>query len=1197
MNSGIIKNLRIGYGISLILLIGSGIASYISIRNLQESASWVAHTREVLQELDNESSIIKDAETGQRGYLLSGEPIYLRSYSNAGTNATNSLDRIKRLTRDNPSQQENADSLGLLLQTRLGLLQSAIQRRSAGFLPSNAELGNGNDVMEQVRKMITRMKIEEGRLLDERTVKLNTISTYIPFIILFASLIGVFITGWSYQRVVADYKVRAALQDDLLKKDKEISERINIIQNIAGRISGGDYKIRVEDDQKDSLGELSGSLNKMAQSLDSSFQELSNNEWMQTGVAGLNKKILGEKDMKALADDITAYVAEYTGAQVGALYIAEHDFVQLSGTYALLQTKENLRYKFGEGLVGQCAQTGRPIFLDTNETVPEISFAQGKWQPAAIILFPFFQDGVLKAVIELGTMKNFASQSADYLQNVSGSIGIAIGAVQNRQRIQALLEEVQAQAEELQAQHAELENSNTEMEAQTLKLQASEEELRVQQEELLQANQELEERSRLLEERNLAIAERNVEIRRKAEELAESSKYKSEFLANMSHELRTPLNSILLLSRLLSENVHKNLLSEQIESAQVIQSSGIGLLQLIDEILDLSKIESGKMQLEYSSVPLERIATHMRQLFSPIAKEKNIDFIVDIPSTLPSVIDTDEQRLEQIIKNLLSNAFKFTKQGSVTFGIRPGKGSATLEFFVKDTGIGIPAEKQELIFEAFQQADGSTRRKFGGTGLGLSISRELSKLLGGSLHVESTVGKGSEFYVSLPVAASDVLPTDKTESGIYAVNTPINQAIPVASETYTSHHTPAAIPDDRDDIEPNDKVILIVEDDTNFAKTLLSFTKNNGYKAVIAVSGDQVKELAFRYKPVAILLDIILPIKNGWEVLEELKSDKTLRSIPVHIMSSLDAKKESLRKGAIDFIHKPLAATEMLQVFNKLQWAMNREPGKVLIVEENPQHAKALAWFLETNRVNAGIRGNIKEGVSALTESDINCVILDMGIPDQNGYEMLEQIKNNPGLENLPIIIFTGRHLSKSEEARIKKYADSIIIKTAHSYQRILDEVSLFLHHVENNENGQEPAGTISQMGSMSEVLKNATVLIADDDVRNIYSITRALELHQIKVLSAIDGKEALQLLEENPQIDLVLMDIMMPGIDGYEAIRLIRQQPKYRKLPILAVTAKAMLGDREKCIRAGASDYISKPVDVDQLTSLLRVWLYDKRN
>jgi len=550
--------------------------------------------------------------------------------------------------------------------------------------------------------------------------------------------------------------------------------------------------------------------------------------------------------------------------------------------------------------------------------------------------------------------------------------------------------------------------------------------------------------------------------------------------------------------------------------------------------------------------------------------------------------------LEQILKNLLSNAIKFTTQGSVTLNIVKNENLNALIFKVTDTGVGIAPEKQAMVFEAFQQADGSTRRKFGGTGLGLSISRELAKLLGGYIDLKSAEGEGSIFTLTLPI--------DKNK-GFEGVSNPWEKPVEVVVpelpvkkvSNLTVSNIPEEIEDDRENIHPDDKVILIVEDDTPFAKTLLDFTRKRNYKGLVAVRGDVGIEMAKAYNPVAILLDIQLPIKDGWQVMEELKSNPETRPIPVHIMSSLQVKKESLLKGAVDFINKPFAFEHMQEIFHKLEHALSRHPKKVLIVEENEQHAKALSYFLSNFNIQTEVVNQVSQGVSALNKPDINCVILDMGIPDKHAYETLEVVKKTPGLENLPIIIFTGKSLSKGEENRIKQYADSIVVKTAHSYQRILDEAGLFLHLVEEKNKDKNKAP--KKFSELQDVLKGKTVLVADDDVRNIFSLTKVLEQHQMKVLAATDGKEALKLLGENTNVDVVLMDMMMPELDGYETTTAIRQDLKYRNLPILAVTAKAMMGDREKCIAAGASDYISKPVDMDQLVSLLRVWLYENHH
>ena len=983
----------------------------------------------------------------------------------------------------------------------------------------------------------------------------------------------------------------------LAKSIKVIEINSNQLAKAAESIGHGNFDVAVIARSEKDI--LANAVIRMKEDLQKFSKESSEKIWVQTGLAAVHGSVRGEKTLTHLSGDILNCLVSYVGAQVGVMYISDNEILHLASSFALSSGyKAPKTLTFGETLIGEAARQKKTLYLDEiPEDYLKISSGSGEALPRHIIVLPLVHNEITEGVIEIGSFTPFTDAMQTLVEQAAQNVAIAVHTSKNRSKMQELLEETQAQAEELQAQHSELESLNTELEAQAQKLQASDEELRVQQEELLQTNEELEERSRILEEKNQLIVERNLDIQQKAEELELSTRYKSEFLANMSHELRTPLNSILLLSRLMYENPENNLTSEQVEYAQVIQSSGNGLLALIDEILDLSKIEAGKMDLEYADVLIKDITGDMRSLFAPIAKEKNLEFSIDVAADVPQKISTDKLRVEQIIKNLLSNALKFTARGSVKLSISTSENPKYLSISVKDTGIGIAKEKQAHIFEAFQQADGSTRRKFGGTGLGLSISRELAKLLGGEIALYSEENAGSEFVLSLPVSqpAADKIKKDKVQNAapIVAKSEPVR--LP-ERETHVVSSVPQSIPDDRNDLSEADNSILIVEDDTHFAKALLSYTRKAGYKGLVAVRGDEGIEMALAYKPIAILLDIQLPVKDGWEVMEELKANPGTRHIPVHIMSSLEVKKESIRKGAVDFINKPIATEQMQQMFSKLDEALNKHPKKVLIIEENPQHAKALAYYLETFNVSSEIKGSVNEGIETLLQNDAECVILDMGIPDQNAYEILDNIKKNPGLEHLPIIIFTGKNLSKAEEGRLKHYADSIVMKTAHSYQRILDEVAVFLHLVEEKKNSEKPSAKQKRsLIELNEVLKDKTVLIADDDVRNIFSLTKALEQLKMKVISATDGREALAALESNPQVDIVLMDMMMPEMDGYESTKKIRKNIRYRNLPILAVTAKAMVGDREKCIQAGASDYISKPVDIDQLISLLRVWLYYK--
>ncbi len=1192
------RTLTVGFGISLGILLLTSVASFISIRNLIYSANEVNHTNTILKELENVISYTKDAETGQRGFLLTGNSTFLTPYIGAHEKTQAALDTVRRLTEDNPVQQRRVTDLGLIISARFDYLERSIKAKQA----DPEQLALGKNEMDRARRLVIQMQETEQLLLKERTDSVKTFSAFTPVLIIIAALIAVFTTVYFYRKVSESFKRQHELTVELQEKDRDITNRIDIIQGLAAQISKGDYKIRLNEEQSDGLGNLSFSLNMMAASLDHSFTLLGDKEWLQTGSVQLSERMAGEKTVATLTSDVLKDLATYTNAQAGAFYSLEENILSFQNGYAVKADAVRNKIESGDGVIGQAAESNRAVLVtDIREEDFIVTFGIGDIRPRSIVAFPVLFEGKVKGVIELGSFNEFTERDLQFFNSVAEPIGIALNTAQSRARLQELLEETQAQSEELQAQHSELENLNTELEAQAEKLQASEEELKVQQEELMETNSELQERSKLLEEKNDLILQRNLEIQKKSEELALSARYKSEFLANMSHELRTPLNSILLLSRLLGENNDSNLKPEQVEFANVIQSSGNSLLMLIDDILDLSKIESGKMELEYEHVPTSEIARDMQMMFEPMAREKGIEFRIVREARAPETIETDKLRLEQIIKNLISNAIKFTEKGSVELAFSaPEELKGYLNIRVTDTGIGIPQEKQLLIFEAFQQADGSTRRKYGGTGLGLSISRQLALLLRGDITLTSEHGKGSTFILSIPVnlETADTQTVEEESPLPPEAETTAPEVNTLQPYEFIAGHIPADMPDDRDLVQPGDKVMLIVEDDTGFAHALVDFTRRKGYKAIVAVRGDHGVELARRYLPAGILLDLQLPIKSGWEVMEELKKDKLTRHIPVHIMSSHSVKKQSISLGAIDFINKPVALDQMNAVFEKIEFYLGKDNKQVLIIEDNAKHAEALSYFLGTHNISARISANIEQSLDTLQQKEADCVILDMGVPDMNAYATLDSLKKHKGLEHLPIIIFTGKSLSRSEEMRIKQYADSIVVKTAHSYRRILDEVSIFLHLME--EQKKKEGGTPARMKPLAEILKGRKVLMADDDVRNIFSLTRVLEQHQMQVVPAINGKEALEMLKREKDIDIVLMDMMMPEMDGYETISKIRANSLWKKLPVIAITAKAMAGDREKCIQAGADDYISKPVDMDQLVSLLRIWLYDhsaKRN
>lgn len=1030
---------------------------------------------------------------------------------------------------------------------------------------------------------------------------LRNISDHLYKLQLVASNIALGHTDVEFPNFAKDYIGKLAIAM------KKIDERNREMAKAASALGKNDYGVPIfSKGEHDVLGTA---MQQMKQSLYQHYLNDQREMWLHGGKEKINTVLIASRTLEDFGVKVLEAMSDYLGASAGAFYMLQGGEASVMANLGTNDPVQRVRgFLQGNSLIGKAYVSKKTSLYeqqqagqgDTLQLQSGTSFMEAKW----IVIVPIVHDDEVLAILELAAVGKVQKFALDFIEQVQHNIGSALTEIKSRMRLKELLEETQAQTEELQAQHAELESLNVELEAQTNKLQASEEELRVQQAELLENNRQLEFHSRSLEEKNQVIVERNMDIRQKAEALERSTRYKSEFLANMSHELRTPLNSILLLSRLLTENHEGKLGEEQIEYANVIMNSGNSLLSLIDEILDLSKIESGKMSTEREDVEIERLISEMKALFLPIAREKGIELVFSAGDKVPSSINTDNLRLQQILRNLISNAVKFTAAGSVTVIVEQHPECENkVNFRVKDTGIGIPLDKQQLVFEAFQQADGSTRRKYGGTGLGLSISRELAKLLGGHLFINSEVTDGAEFVLTMPLSSDEE--KEAAPSILELLNSDNVQTLPEQQEVNAAAKVerdtvkikvvkdiPAELQDDREEIGPEDKVILIIEDDTNFAKVLVDFSRKNGYKVLTTVRGDLGIELTRQYLPLAVLLDIELPVKNGWQVMEEIKSDLRTRHIPVHIMSSHEVKKESISQGAIDFIRKPMALDKIDEVFKKIEEALNEGARKVLILEENLKHAQALANYLQSYGVKAEIGQTIRSSIDMLKNHEVDCVVLDMGIPDASAYKTLEMIKADAEMENLPVIIFTGKNISQSEEKKIKQYADSIVIKTAHSYERILDEVGLFLHLIEHN--GGNAGADMGSRFLLNNALNGKTVLIADDDIRNVFSLTKVLEGYKMNILVASDGREAIDILNAHGQkIDVVLMDMMMPEMDGYETIELIRKDARFGKLPILSVTAKAMTGDREKCIAVGASDYISKPVDTDQLVSLLRVWLY----
>jgi CheY-like chemotaxis protein len=829
-------------------------------------------------------------------------------------------------------------------------------------------------------------------------------------------------------------------------------------------------------------------------------------------------------------------------------------------------------------------------------------------------------EGNVKAIVELASFGRFTDIQLAFLEQLSESIGIVLNTITAGMRTEELLKQSQALTEELQSQQEELTESNKRLESQAKTLRESEELLKKQQEELQQANEELEERAELLSQQKTEVEDKNSEVERargllqeKAEQLALTSKYKSEFLANMSHELRTPLNSMLILSKTLWENIEGNLSNKQTEYARTIHSSGADLLALINDILDLSKIEAGSMDVEISDVGFAFLREFCEHTFRPVADQRKLEFSMELGVQLPATLRTDGRRLQQVLKNLLSNAFKFTEKGSVelritavTSGWSEGQdilngAERVIAFAVRDSGIGIPPEKQQIIFEAFQQADGTTSRKYGGTGLGLSISREIARLLGGNIQVQSEPGRGSTFTLYLPIRY--VAPPKRSDApqAISLARPPELRApareparLPAAAtgEVLERSDFDLDIQDDRESISANDRVLLVVEDDRAFAKILLEMGRERGFKVVLAGRVETALTLLGRLHVDAVTLDLKLPDRDGWVVLDRLKHDPRTRHIPVHIMSVEEEEQRGLKQGAMAYLQKPASKEGVDAALARIKSFVERPVKKLLVVEDNAVQRQTTVDLIGNRDVHTTAVGTGGEALSLLGKEKFDCMVLDLGLPDIPGLQLIQQIEHDLHLKDLPIIVYTGKELSKQEETELRMVAEAIVVKGVKSPERLIDETALFLHRVEANL--PEPKRrVIEQLRKTDETLAGRKVLIIDDDVRNIFALSTVLGIHGMLTVHAENGRDGIATLKEQPEIEAVLTDIMMPEMDGYETTRAIRSIPQFKKLPIIALTAKAMKGDREKCIEAGASDYISKPVDTDQLLSLLRVWLY----
>ncbi|TWF41459.1 signal transduction histidine kinase [Chitinophaga polysaccharea] len=1120
------NRLYLGFALVVLLVLLSGLLTWRTFDSQMEESSWVQHTYHVLNNSERVQRLLFDMEAARRGFRSTFDHKFLKPYELALPKVAPALNDLHTLVSDNPEQYKNVDSLedevNNLLSYWNELDHSLDQQR---FEQNKSITETEALLMDRVRAKISLVNAEERRLLSLRE---------------------------NYKNESFSKAVRALLINNAF---------ILLVGFILMRVTYIEFKRRIRAQKTLNL--------KLTEVVD--LNEAANERnWMLTGVNKMNDSLQGANSREELVHHALQTLTTFGEFAAGAFYHfnEEAKHLRLEATVNMPAAVPAV-VAINDGFVGTAASNpDLRVIRGVPPSYWQLASASGNGVAGELVLIPLWVDNELLGVIELASFKPVTQLQVSLLEILKKDIAVAVNAANAREKVMQLLRQVQEQKEILISQQEELRQSNEELSRQSEVLQASEEELRVQEEELRQVNTEI-------TVKNYALELARNDLSQKAAELEASSRYKSEFLANMSHELRTPLNSVLILAKMLQENKDRNLTTKQMEYAGIIHKSGSDLLHLINDVLDLSKIEAGKVEMNFEAIPVSEIMDDLSDLFDVVSQEKKIQFIKTIAPDVPTTLFTDKLRLEQVIRNLLSNAFKFTPAAGVItlswYMVNPD----TLCISVSDTGGGIPADKQALIFNAFHQGDGSTSRKFGGTGLGLSISRELMQLLKGSLELDNSSPAGSTFSITIPVhpdADAIVTTADAPE--------------------YTPSPLPTpAISDDRDNISKQDKLILIIEDDIHFADILRDFARNKGFKTIVAYNGQDGLAYARKYLPVAIILDMNLPVIDGKSILKILKSNEELSKILVHVVTAAD--NAGIGEDNVHgYTRKPLQLPDLEAVFTNISTRMQAGLKKVLLLSAGPRSADAAIKAKSEERhleTQYDIAASMPEARQLLAQKKYDTVIMEIGaeLELDKVIEQLEALTSMPETGNAPLIVYLDQDITSSEEQQLKKYAAAIVRNSALATDRLMDELELFLYKLEKKEKAAYP-----ETPGATTILSGKKVLLADDDMRNVFSISALLEDQGIEVLTAADGKEAVQTLQEHPQLDLVLLDIMMPEMDGYEAMRLIRADPRFQQLPVIALTAKAMAEDRVKCMEAGASDYIAKPVDNIKLLSLLKVWL-----
>jgi signal transduction histidine kinase/CheY-like chemotaxis protein/CHASE3 domain sensor protein len=1117
---------------AIVFFLLSGAVAYYNLETLRKNNGRVVASHDVIVALDALMSSTQDAETGQRGFLLTNNARYLEPYEAALAGIPRQLGRIDQLTGDSAVQRERVRALRTHVEAKLAELRETIEIRQSQGAAAALDVVNsdrGKAEMEAIRSLLNSIRQEEARLRGVHLAEMENAYTTAFVSSVLSGVLGILLT------IAIGFLMRQA------------------------------------------------TLNKRRE------------DWLQAGQAGLTAALMGDKNIDQLGESILAFLSQYVGAVAGTIFVKDNERFRRAWAYGVPENAPILNH-FGpkDGLLGQSVSEARTLLVDD---VPEgyLTFGSslGSEKPRHLVISPGVVDEAVNCVIELGFLRRVDDVVLALLEETSTAIATAVRSAKYRSDLQNLLEETQRQSEELQVQGEELRVSNEELEEQGRALKESQARLEQQQVELEQTNSQLEEQAQALEAQKDDLEQVNASVELKARELEQASRYKSDFLANMSHELRTPLNSSLILAKLLADNADDNLTPEQVKYAQTIQASGNDLLNLINDILDLSKIEAGHVDIRPERVSVERMTDGLRQLFEPIAQSKGLGFRTEIAPDVPSVLETDPQRLEQVLKNLLSNAFKFTEKGDVTLTLQKAV-DGRIELSVSDTGIGIPQHQQRKIFEAFHQADGTISRKFGGTGLGLSISKELVRLLGGSIRLNSADGVGSTFTVTISAIydPSRVAPRD-----LASLDTSIPAPPAVQGDQPQRVQHQFLVEDDRGgSLNDTRRVLLVVEDDDTFAEILRDLAREMDFRALVAGTAQEALELAQKFMPSAIVLDVGLPDQSGLSVLDRLKRDVRTRHIPIHIVSADDYAETALSLGAVGYMLKPVQREQLIEVLQKLEAKLSQAVHRVLIVEDNEVQREAVAKLLTSHDVETVCAGTAAECLTLLKDQTFDCMVLDLSLPDASGYSLLETLSQDDTHSFPPVIVYTGRVLSADEEQRLRRYSKSIIIKGAKSPERLLDEVTLFLHQVVS-ELPDEQQKMIKKARNRDALLEGRRILVVEDDVRNVYALTNILEPRGAIIEIARNGQEALDKLaaskgKSDGAIELVLMDVMMPVMDGLTATREIRKVPDWKKLPIITLTAKAMPDDQKRCIDAGANDYMAKPLDVEKLLSLVRVWM-----